>query len=276
MNRNYTGEIEMNKFVKKVLAVATLSVMALGISACEKKADPNADRLELVQSSKVLRLGTETTYPPMEFTDEQGNKIGFDIDMVTYIAEKLGAKLEIITTDFAGITEGLGANRYDVIAATMNITPEREEKVLFSKPYIEAVGLSIIVKNGNTAVTGFDSLSDKVIGIQQGTTSEDYVKDKTFKEVKKYLKIADGLLDLKAGRVDAVITDNVVGAYYMKADVASYVMLEELYAAGPVGIAIPKNSPKLKAEVDKILDEMMTNGKMAEISIKWFGKDIFK
>ncbi len=266
----------MNKFVKKVLAVATLSVMALGISACEKKADPNADRLELVQSSKVLRLGTETTYPPMEFTDEQGNKIGFDIDMVTYIAEKLGAKLEIITTDFAGITEGLGANRYDVIAATMNITPEREEKVLFSKPYIEAVGLSIIVKNGNTAVTGFDSLSDKVIGIQQGTTSEDYVKDKTFKEVKKYLKIADGLLDLKAGRVDAVITDNVVGAYYMKADVASYVMLEELYAAGPVGIAIPKNSPKLKAEVDKILDEMMTNGKMAEISIKWFGKDIFK
>lgn len=62
----------------------------------------------------------------------------------------------------------------------------------------------------------------------------------------------------------------------MKADAASYVMLEELYAAGPVGIAIPKNSPKLKAEVDKILDEMMTNGKMAEISIKWFGKDIFK
>lgn len=272
----YTGVITLVKNMKKIIAALTLSIMAVGVTACTPKANPNADRLDKIKSTKVLRLGTEATYPPMEFTDEKGNKIGFDIEMINHIAEKLGAKMEIITTDFAGITEGLSADRFDVIAATMNITPEREKIVLFSKPYIEAVGLSVIVKSGNTDIKSFADLSDKVIGIQQGTTSEDYVKDKQYKEIKKYIKIADGLLDLKAGRVDAVITDNVVGAYYMKVDAASYVMLDELAEAGPVGIAIPMNSPQLKAEVDKVLDEMMKDGTFTELSMKWFGKDIYK
>lgn len=83
-------------------------------------------------------------------------------------------------------------------------------------------------------------------------------------------------MDLSAGRVDAVVTDNVVGAYYMQEDGGNYIMIDELMEAGPVAIAIPMDSPELKAEIDRILAEMMENGKMAELSEKWFGMNIYE
>lgn len=264
----------MNKVMKKISVLMTAVLLTAGLAACTP-AGP-VDRLDTVKKNGVLRVGTETTYPPMEFTDDTGKAIGFDIDMMQYIADKLGVKLQIITTDFAGITEGLAANRFDTIAATMNITEQRKQSVLFSEPYIPAVGLSIIVRPGSD-IKGFADLTGKTLGIQQGSTTESWAEGKKeLGEIKKYLKVAEALLDLSAGRVDAVVTDNVVGAYYMKLDAANYVMLDELAEAGPVGIAIPKDSPKLKEEIDKILKDMVTTGKMAELSQTWFGMDIFK
>src|SRR5690606_14687223 len=121
----------------------------------------------------------------------------------------------------------------------MNITEERKKIVLFSNPYME-VGQSIIIQPNNTAIKTFDDLKDKVIGVQQGSVSDEYITSrKDSKEIKKYAKVADALQDLSAGRVQAVVTDNVVGAYYMKVDPSKYVMLDALYDAGVIGIAIP-------------------------------------
>lgn len=264
----------MKNVIRKIAVLMTAVLLTAGLAACTP-AGP-VDRLETIKKTGVMRVGTETTYPPMEFTDDTGKAIGFDIDMMQYIADKLGVKLQVITTDFAGITEGLAANRFDTIAATMNITEQRKQSVLFSEPYIPAVGLSIIVRPGSD-IKGFADLAGKKLGIQQGSTTESWAEGKPeLGEIKKYLKVAEALLDLSAGRVDAVVTDNVVGAYYMKLDASNYVMLDELAEAGPVGIAVPKDSPLLKAEIDKILNEMSTNGKMAELSQTWFGMDIFK
>ena len=266
----------MKKLSKTISALMASALIMTTLAGCSSN-DPAKDRLDVVKEKGVLRVGTETTYPPMEFTDETGKAIGFDIDMMQYIADQMGVKLEVITTDFAGITEGLAADRFDTIAATMNITEERKKSVLFSEPYIPAVGLSIIVAADNQDIKGFSDLQGKILGIQQGSTTEDWTTRQTgLGEIKKYLKVSEALLDLSAKRVDAVVTDNVVGAYYMNQEVSSYKMLDELTEAGPVAIAMPMTSTKLKAEVDRILAEMVTNGKMAELSQKWFGMDIFK
>lgn len=235
------------------------------------------DQLDAVRQAGVLRVGTEATYPPMEFADETGKAVGFDIDMMQYIADKLGVKLELVMGDFAGLIQGLSVNRYDTIVATMNITEERKKNVLFSEPYIPAVGLSIIISTKTTDIKGFSDLAGKKLGIQLGSTTDSWAATQTnLGEVKKYPRVAEALLDLSAGRIDAVVTDNVVGAYYMKKEASSYIMLEELKEAGPIGIAIPLDSPKLKEEIDKILAEMKSSGKMAELSQKWFGMDIYK
>lgn len=265
--------------MKKVLKTASLIIASTMVLASLSACSPAAagDRLDAVKKAGKLRVGTETTYPPMEFTNDKQEIVGFDMDMMRHIAEKMGVTLEIVTTEFAGITEGLAANRFDTIAATMNITEARKKSVLFSEPYIPAVGLSIIVSPDNQDIKGFADLAGKKLGIQQGSTTEDWTATRTdLGGVQKYKLVAEALLDLSAGRVDAVVTDNVVGAYYMKTDATNYVMLDELMEAGPVGIAIPLDSPKLKAEIDKILAEMVTDGTMAQLSEKWFGMDIFK
>lgn len=279
---------------KRLLSILTSSLLALSLLAgCSggaaattaagtggigtTSAASGTDRLDAVKKAGVLRVGTEATYPPMEFADESGKAVGFDIDMMQYIADKLGVKLELVMGDFAGLIQGLSVNRFDTIVATMNITEERKKNVLFSEPYIPAVGLSIIISTKTTDIKGFSDLAGKKLGIQLGTTTETWVATQpNLGEVKKYPRVAEALLDLSAGRIDAVVTDNVVGAYYMKQEASSYVMLDELQKAGPVGIAIPLDSPKLKEEIDKILAEMKSSGKMTELSEKWFGMDIYK
>ncbi len=259
--------------MKKLSVLITAVMMTTALAACTDKAA--GDRLDVVKEKGVLRMGTEPTYPPMEFTDDNGKIIGFDADLMAHIASEMGLTLEVITTEFSGITEGLAADRFDAIAATMNITEERKEKVLFSEPYIDAVGLSIIVKPGSD-INDFAGLTGKKIGIQQGTTSEDWTGTRDdLGDVTKYPRVTDALMDLSADRVDAVISDNVVAAYYMQEEGGNYLMLDELMEAGPVGIALPKDSPKLQAEVNKILADMMENGKMAELSEKWFGMNIY-
>lgn len=279
---------------KRLLSILTSSLLALSLLAgCSggaaattaagtggtgtTTAASGTDRLDAVKKAGVLRVGTEATYPPMEFADESGKAVGFDIDMMQYVADKLGVKLELVMGDFAGLIQGLSVNRFDTIVATMNITEERKKNVLFSEPYIPAVGLSIIISTKTTDIKGFSDLSGKKLGIQLGSTTESWAATQSdLGEVKKYPRVAEALLDLSAGRIDAVVTDNVVGAYYMKQEASSYVMLDELKEAGPVGIAIPLDSPKLKEEIDKILAEMKSSGKMTELSEKWFGMDIYK
>lgn len=264
----------MRKAFKKITVLLTAVMMTTMLAACSNTVE--GDRLDYVKEQGVLRVGTETTYPPMEFIDEDGNPVGFDIDMMRHIATEMGVEMEVVSTDFAGITEGLSANRFDAIAATLNVTEDRKKSVLFTEPYIDAVGLSIIV-TPESDIKSFADLAGKHIGVQQGSTADDWTSSQeNLGEVTKYLRVADALMDLSAGRLDAIVTDNVVGAYYMKADAENYVMVDDLMEAGPVAIAVPMDSPKLKAEIDRILAEMMEDGTMAELSIKWFGFNIYE
>ena len=272
----FLGDDYLKNKLNKIIVLLLSTIFIIFSTACEAKTDPNVDSLVNIKNNKVLRIATEATYPPMEFLDMDGNVVGFEIDMSKAIAERIGVKLEIINTDFAGITEGLKSNRYDVVIATMNITPEREKSVLFSKAYIDEVGLSIVTRSKDTSINDFNNLSDKTIGIQQGSVAESFVEGKSFKDVKKYVRIADSFTDLKAGRIDAVVSDNVVGAYYMSKDQVNFRMVDKLLDAGPVGIAMKTNSPELKIEIDKILSDMKADGTLSEISLKWFGKDIYK
>lgn len=266
----------MRNILKKLSAGILVILISMTASACEKKTDPNVDSLVNVKNNNILRIATEATYPPMEFLDIDGNVVGFEIEMAKAIAKKLGVELGIVNTDFSGITEGLKSNRYDVVIATMNITDERKKSVLFSDPYIDEVGLSVITQINNTSINDFPDTDGKVIGIQQGSVAESWAEGKDFKEVKRYIRIADAFTDLRAGRVEAVVTDNVVGAYYMSKDAKSFRMVDKLFDAGPVGIAMKMNSPELKKELDRILKELKDEGILSAISIKWFGKDIYK
>lgn len=120
------------------------------------------------------------------------------------------------------------------------------------------------------------------MGVQEGSTADetlatDEALKKSIKEVKKYPDCISALMDLEAGRVDAIVTDEIIGRYYMSKNKESFVVLEE--PVGPVGtfgIGFRKDDQKLRDDVQKVINEMKKDGTASKISMKWFNKDIIK
>ena len=152
--------------------------------------------------------------------------------------------------------------------------------MLFSNPYMEAKQLIFIP--AGSPVKGQADLAGKVIGIQSASTAEQNLEnDKAFagtlKEVKKYPDCIAAMMDMEAGRVDAIITDEIVGRYYMEKKPGKFVALEK--PVGPIGnfgIGFRLDDKALQGDIQKVLDEMKKDGTSAKISKQWFGADIVK
>ena len=263
--------------MKKILSLLLLTVFVLiTITGCSKKEDENLSTLEGIKKAGVITFGTDDSFPPMEYRDEQNNLVGFDIDLADAIGEKLGVKAEFTTTDFSGIVEALKAKKFDAILATLSITNERKEKVLFSEPYIME-GQIVAVKAGNASVTKPADLAGKVVAAQLGSTSEQAAKKlEGLKEYKAYDKVTEAFHDLEIGRIDAVVVDELVGRYYISKASENYKVLDEKLSDEPVGIGFRKEDTELKDVVQEAFNDLKADGSLSEISMKWFGTDIYK
>ena len=142
----------MKHFIRTALVLA----LVLFAAGCAGKDD------------NVLTVGTEPTFPPFEFMDESTGKIdGFDIALITAMAEKAGYEVKITNVAFDGLIAALQSGNIDLVASGMSITPERQESVLFSDPYIDA-GLTIAVASGTTGISGEADLKGKAAAVQIG------------------------------------------------------------------------------------------------------------
>jgi len=225
---------------------------------------------------KTIRPGTLTvcsdiTYPPFEYI-ENGEIKGFDIDLFNKIAENLGYKVVYLNTAWDGIIPALLTHKCDLIISAMTITPERAKKVDFSIPYFKASQTVLVRKDSN--IKSLADLKGKRVGVQIGTTGDIYAKKLQKKYpfiLKTYETGPDAIMDLRLGRLDAVIIDNVV-AYtaakkYPNLKVAIDGLSNEYY-----GIAINKDNKNLKKAIDETLKKMYKNGEYDRIYESWFGK----
>ncbi|MDD2371926.1 MAG: basic amino acid ABC transporter substrate-binding protein [Firmicutes bacterium] len=228
------------------------------------------------KDDKVLKVGTEPTFPPFEFTDEVTGKIdGFDIALISAIAEKAGYEVEITSVAFDGLIAALQSGNIDVVASGMSITPEREESVNFSDPYIDA-GLTIAVTEKNSSINSEADLQGKVVGVQIGTTGAEKaneLKDAGIvKSVKTYNTIDVAFLDLLNGAIDCVINDGPVNEAYMSKNVGKIKIVGDVLVSDQYGFAIAKGNDSLIADLNKALKELVEDGTYDTLVAKYFGK----
>lgn len=274
----------MKKLKKTVIVALTIVFAAALFAGCGSNNSNSGNEqkgenaLERVKKSGVLKIGLEDSFPPMEFRDKQNVLKGFDIDMSNAIGKKLGVKTQFISTDFNGIILALKSGKFDAIVSGMSITDERKKQIDFSQPYIMS-GQIIVVKNDNSQIKAVSDLKGKTVGVELGTTGEKSAsKLSGLKEVKKYDKATEALQDLGTGRIDAVIIDEPVGRYYMTSTdkKGQYKVLTEKLTSEPMGIGFKKGDKELENEVQKAINELKKDGTMSKISVKWFGKDLYK
>lgn len=222
-------------------------------------------------------LGLDDSFPPMGFRDEEGNIVGFDIDLANEAAKRMGLELELKPIDWDSKVLVLNKGDIDVIWNGFTADEERRQQVNFTDAYLE--NKQIVVVAGDSSIKDKSELSGKILGLQSGSTSQDALeKDKavedSLKEVRKYSDNVKALLDLKIGRVDAVLVDEVVGRYYVGQKPGDYKILEEHFGQEEYAVGVRKGENEFLKKLNQTLKEIREDGTEAEISKKWFGEDI--
>ncbi len=221
------------------------------------------------QPTTKVRIATDATWPPFESVNEQTKEIeGFDIDLMTAIAEKAGLEIEFLNVAWDPLLAGIAQCQYDAAISAMTITEERKKQFLFSDPYFFA-GQIVTVHINNTDIASKHDLSGKVAGAQIGTTGSFEVEKIGGATLKTYDDIGLAYQDLMNGQIDAVIADNPLalgytGEYPDKLKTVGEVFTDENY-----GIAICKTEEELLAKINEGLQAVKNEGLIEELVEKW-------
>jgi polar amino acid transport system substrate-binding protein len=261
-------EINMKKFLALALA-AVCVISVLSLSSCKTATS---------SGSKVLTVGVDDTYPPMEYTDTTGTKVvGFDMDLANEVGKRMGMTVKIEPITWNGIFAGLESKKFDCIISSVSMTTDRVQKYDFTKPYI-ANAQMIVVKKGDTSITTQNDLAGKNVGCQIQTTANDSANALMKSGVKLNLTTYDQIIEcfqsLSANRIQAVIVDEVVGEYYIKQSPDKYQAAAVKLTNEPIGVCFRKDESALRDSMQKQLDAMSADGTMKGISMKWFGQDL--
>ena len=268
--------ITISKTFKIILSISIAAIILMSIG-CSEKSSGEDNSLQKVKDAGKLVLGLDDTFAPMGFRDDSGEIVGFDIDLAKEVASRMGVELEIKPIDWSSSILSLNKGDIDVLWNGVTINESRKEQINFSKPYLNN-RLIIVKPKDRNDINSKEDLVGKVLGVQVGSNDEALQSDpisKKAKEIRKYDVNVNAFLDLMAKRIDVVIIDEVAAQYYISEEKVDFVVVEnsplteEFY-----GIGFRKTDEQLLTEVDKILDEMKADGKAAEISQKWFAKDI--
>lgn len=215
-----------------------------------------------------MKVGTDTTYPPMEYKDVQSGKIvGFDIDLMDSLAARMGYTVEYIEVPFDGIVAGLKTGKYDAIISSFTITPEREAEVDFTRPYMNA-GQSIAVRTGERKIGSFADLKGKKIGAQLGTTGEKLAGSVANAEVVSFDAISAAFIDLENGKLDAIINDRPVSARFVALKKTAR-LLDTTLTSENYGIALRKGDARLE-KFNTALANLEASGFLQALEEKWF------
>lgn len=252
---------------KKGLVLGLVVLTALGLVGCQSDTKQKAEE----GTNKVLKIGTEPTYVPLEYTDEKGNYKGFELDVARAVAKAIGRTPEIQSISFDGLIPALQTGKIDMIASGMVKTDEREKKINFI-PYF-ASGLSIVVNQNNTSIHNIDDLKGKRIAVQLGSTGADVAHSIEGAQVRDFDRTPDALLELKQGGADAVIMGTVVAQYYLATTKDSESkMIEEPIRTQTISLGFRKDDEALKKEVEEGLKKIKETGEYQQIYEQYFGK----
>jgi len=244
----------MNRVCKVVSLILCLAMCCCVFAGCQS--DQSLAKVE--KNGKLVML-TSSGFEPFEYLGDDNQVAGVDVDIAQLIADELGVELEVVDMDFDGIIPALMSGKGDIGVAGMSITEERKASVDFSVEYLQSTQ-AILVRADDDRIQSPEDLAGMVIGVQQGTTGDLFASDDdSLKEVKRYKKGLEASLDLAAGRLDAIIWDQMpceqTAAENDALKVLDTPFAEEFYA-----IAVNKGAEALLTEVNKVLDKLVADG----------------
>lgn len=238
----------------------------------EATSEGKINQVEEIKAAGKLVMGTEAGFPPFEFLvlkDGKEEIKGLDVSIMQAVADKLGVELEIQNLDFDALIPEMQSGKVDVIAAGFSIDEERAKVVDFSDPYAEVTQKVVIRKEDLETYTSIDSLKGKQVGGQKGSVQEDVVTEvMPESELLALGKVGGLVLELKTGRIEALVLESVIAESYVKAN--PELAIAEIELPTPVeeyAVAVPKNSDLLDV-VNEVLAELKESGELDQMNVE--------
>jgi polar amino acid transport system substrate-binding protein len=265
---------------KRLFSLLMVSLMVLSLAACKNTESGDEDNsLKYIKDNGKLILGLDDSFPPMGFRDDADNIVGFDIDLATAVSEKLGVELELQPIEWDAKEQELNTKNIDCIWNGLSVTPERQENMTMSKPYL-LNNISLVVAKGSDIASMAD-MAGKRLALQSGSSAEETLNsedNKAFKDtlsqVNPFSDYVTALLDLETGNSDAVLLDSVVANYMITELDKDFVVLDETLLEDQYAIGFRKGEKALCDAVENALKELKAEGTIEKIASKWFGSDI--
>ncbi|MCF0151429.1 MAG: transporter substrate-binding domain-containing protein [Firmicutes bacterium] len=261
----------MNK--KLIALLLLLALMTAMLSGCG--ATDSDDLLAKIKKEGKITIAMEGNWAPWTYEDENGTLMGFDVEVSTAVAEKLGVEAEYVLGAWDGLLAGVKSGRYDLMANGVGYTEERTQSYYYSDFYA-FTRTAIVVRKDNDTIKTMEDLKGKTTCNSANSTYQ--LRAESYGATVKDIESLDGTMEeLQAGRVDATLNAEVSINDYLREKPDANIKIAGFDSnVDRIGMIMPKtdSAKSLQEAVNKALAELREEGKLAEISIKYFGMDI--
>ncbi|NLJ77868.1 MAG: amino acid ABC transporter substrate-binding protein [Tissierellia bacterium] len=250
-----------------IIASIVLAIIIASLTGCA--GETAADQEEII-------MGLDNTFAPMGFENDKGELVGFDVDLAEEVFKRTDFELKLQPIDWTMKETELNSGNIDLIWNGYSITEERKEKVAFTQPYLE--NRQVVVTLLDAEIETKADLAGKKVAVQSQSSALEAVENEpevmaTFDGGQPVLfdTYQEAMMDLEAGRVDAVVGDEVLVRYYIKQkDSEFYKVIGEDFGEEEYGIGVRKEDEELLDLLNSILDEMREDGTYDRIYNTWF------
>ena len=260
----------------KKLTVLLVFIVVVALSGCNAE-ESELNALEKVLEDGYLIMGLDDTFAPMGFRDTDGEITGFDVELGQAVAEKLGVELRLQPIEWDSKVLELNAGNIDMIWNGLSITDERLLQMSFSDPYLN--NRQIVLVQNDMTISEVSDLVGLKVGVQIDSSGQSVLQDNavyaTIGEMVQFNSFNDALLDLDSGRIDAIVIDEIMARYVVSQNTYSVVVTDVSLGDDVYGVGFRLEDTVLRDRIDAILDELYDEGIVSQISIKWFGEDVF-
>lgn len=259
--------------MKNVSKVVLSAALLASLAGCSSKSEDTS--LKDVQASGELKIGLEGDWQPFSYHDEDDNLVGYDVEVATKVAEKLGVKAVITEGPWDGLLTGLDTGVYDVVVNGVDVTPERSETFDFTDAYAYD-HIDLVVKKDNTTITSFEDLKGKKSANSTGSTYAE-MGEEYGATVSNVPTLAETMELVLNGTVDATINaDTSIQDYLNTTGEKGLKVVAQDDEATEYAIPVKKGNTALKEAINDALKELREEGTLKELSIKYFGADLTK
>jgi ABC-type amino acid transport substrate-binding protein len=259
---------------RNIVRSATLAAFAL-IATSAVAAD-----LDDIKARGYLNAATSGNLPPVAYVNEKNELVGYDIEVAHAVEKRLGFEIRINKLDWKGILPGLQTGRFDAVFSNVNATDERKTIFDFSIPYSRSA-VVVVRRAGLKDINSYKDLKGRKVGaIAGGNDGEKPARAMEaeiggFADFKGYAGYAEMFADLAIGRIDALVAPDTAAANFIRERPGIGEIAGAPYSVSFVSVPMQKGSPKLKAEIDAVILDLKSSGKLDEWGKTYFGIDKF-